>query len=55
MDKAQLERLTQLDRLAGGKETKRTPEEIRQSEASAARKYIVAPKVKEIKEVPPNE
>ena len=39
MDKAQIERLTQLTRLVQGKETKRTPAEILAAEKAAAEKY----------------
>ncbi len=44
MDKAQLERLTELSRLAAGQATKRTPAEILASEKLAAGKYIATPK-----------
>jgi len=43
MDKAQIERLTQLTRLVQGKETKRTPEEILAAEKAAAAKYVARP------------
>lgn len=45
MDKAQIERLDQLTRLAQGKDTKRTKEQILASEKSAGEKYTVKPKV----------
>ncbi len=44
MDKAQLERLTQLALAAQGKKTKRPVEEILASERSAAEKYIARAK-----------
>lgn len=43
-DKAQIERLTELSRLAAGQSTKRTPAEILTAEKSAAGKYIPKPK-----------
>lgn len=52
MNKAQIERLTQLTLLVQGKETKRTPQEILASEKSAAAKYLVRPKVTQTGEIP---
>jgi hypothetical protein len=43
MDKAQLERITQLARAAQGKPTKRPVDELLKSERAAAEKYIVRP------------
>jgi hypothetical protein len=43
MDKAQLERITQLALAAQGKPTKRSVDELLKSERSAAEKYIVRP------------
>jgi hypothetical protein len=45
VDKAQLERLTQLSLMVQGKPTKRSRDEILKSEKVAAEKYIPAPKV----------
>ena len=45
MNKAQLERLTQLTLAAQGKPTKRPLEEILKSERAAAEKYIPRPPV----------
>ena len=43
MNKAQIERITELTRLVQGKGTKRTPEEILAAEKAAAAKYTVRP------------
>jgi hypothetical protein len=45
VDKAQIERLTQLSLMVQGKPTKRSRDEILKSEKVAAEKYIPAPKV----------
>ena len=45
MDKAQIERLTQLNRAAQGKSTKRPLDEILKSERAVAEKYIVRQKI----------
>lgn len=44
MNKAQLERLTQLARASQGKKTKRPLQEILASEKAAAEKYVARPK-----------
>ncbi len=43
MDKAQIERLTQLTRLAQGQPTKRTRAEILAAERAAAKSYLARP------------
>lgn len=53
MNKAQLERLTQLARASQGKETKRPLEEILASERGAAEKYIPRAKPTKTIEQPP--
>ena len=46
MDKAQIERLTQLTRAAQGLPTKRTPAQVLEAERLAAQKYLARPPAK---------
>lgn len=55
MNKAQIERLTQLALASQGKETKRPVKEILASEKLAAEKYIPRPRITKTGEVTPQE
>ena len=52
IDKAQIERLTQLTRAAQGRPTRRTPEEIAASERQAAAKFLPRPPAVKTVETP---
>ena len=52
IDKAQIERLTQLTRAAQGKTTKRTPAEIAEAERQAAAKFLPRPPAVKTVETP---
>ncbi len=55
MDKATIERLTQLARAAQGKETKRPLKEILSSEKLAGEKYLPPVRITKVASTPPPE